>query len=170
MNTGVWLSQPKILYSLCFCGIWFIYTKFGINYARTTFNLEIIMEIIMPGHHLRKTNFRYRMAAGLLHRSDLESSSSFCSFFPDFYRSKTQEDSKTRFVQNKNMSLLLNRNLQNSDLLPSVVRRCGGHGGGNCGADSGVRGALCLLPSARYPIWGYSHIKNCGHVRDMVDF
>ena len=23
---------------------------------------------------------------------------------------------------------------------------------------------------ARYPIRGYSHIKNCGHVRDMVDF
>ena len=25
-------------------------------------------------------------------------------------------------------------------------------------------------PTARYPISGYSHIKNCGHVRDMVDF
>jgi hypothetical protein len=106
------------------------------------------MEIIMPGHHLRKTNFRYRMAAGLLHRSDLESSCSFCSFFPDLYRSKTQEDSKTRFVLNKNMSLLLNRNLHTSDWLPSVVRRCGGHGGGNCGADSGVRCALCVLPSS----------------------
>ena len=26
------------------------------------------------------------------------------------------------------------------------------------------------LPRARYPIWGYSHIENCGHVRDMFDF
>ena len=30
--------------------------------------------------------------------------------------------------------------------------------------------ASFLEVEARYPISGYSHIKNCGHVRDMVDF
>jgi len=27
-----------------------------------------------------------------------------------------------------------------------------------------------LLPWARYPIWGWCLTKNCGHVRDLVDF
>ena len=29
---------------------------------------------------------------------------------------------------------------------------------------------VATLSLARYPIWGYSRIKNCGHVRDMFDF
>jgi len=101
VNTGLWRSQPKILYSLCFGGIFIIHTKFEINYARTTLDLDFIVH----GHHFKiKINFRFRIAASLVHRGDLQSSSAFWSFFPDFYRSKNQENSKTSVYRTKNVS------------------------------------------------------------------
>jgi len=98
VNTGLWRSQPRILYSLCFGGICIIHTNFEINHARTTLDLDFIMH----GHHFKiKINFRFRIAASLVHRGDLESSSVLWSFFPDFYRSKNQENSKTSVCRTK---------------------------------------------------------------------
>jgi len=83
-------------------------------------------------------------SSGLIRQSDLRISASFRNSFPIFNRTTTHKILKTRFLQYKNRSLLRNRNLpsQNSDWLPSVVRRWGGHGGGTRGADSEVFGGV----------------------------
>jgi len=61
----------------------------------TEWNLELTIQIqiiccpynlklFMPGHHLMKIHFRFRIAAGLICQSDLESTSSFWYLFSDF--------------------------------------------------------------------------------------
>jgi len=46
-------SPQKFFQTLCFSGIWITRMKFGIDYARTSFNLEWIM----PGHHFMNISF-----------------------------------------------------------------------------------------------------------------
>ena len=81
-----WQLRSTILYSLCFSGILIIGMKFRINCTRTTFHLELIM----PGHHFINncSNFQFRIAAGLIRQSDLESSAAFWYLFPDILNLK----------------------------------------------------------------------------------
>jgi len=63
--------------------------------------------------------------------------------FPTFYRSKKQTQKKQVLAVQKQVSFVEQKSSK-LELALKYLRRWGGHGGGNRGADSGVLAALCV--------------------------
>ena len=136
-----------------FCGTEIVGMKFGINHARTTFNLELMDS----GHHLINIQFPIPNSSWTKPLKWLGVFLHDVSF-PTFKRSKSHKKIETRVWQYQKRTHLRNRNLPNSDC--SKSREKVGWVRGNLrthGADSGVLAALCVS----YLLETCKHILSC---------